>query len=436
MPMREVRGACTSVDPKVRAAAKGSDGVGSPSCASRRPAAVRGPTGRARGRSRTDRRRALRGRRRRARRPVRCRARRRCCAASLRSRRGAAPILPCAPATRVSDHANSSTSPPLSRPCRTAKSPTVVARANLFHGQKSWQSSQPKMRLPMAGAQLFGNRAAQLDRQIRDAAARVELVRRDDGLRGADVEARPARAAVLGDGRVGRQRQVRVELAEQEPRAVAVEQIRVLADPAEAGVARERLLEHGRAVDEDAIAELRRRARAIAVGESLQPLAQHLVIVAAERVARDIARRRIRERGARVARSVRPVAHARRDHPDGARHELGGPRALAAVPLHVAHRPVATEREPALEPPLVGRRDRSRRSPSFAKPRSRPTCLMSAASCSSCAGGWDGHGAGSLEVGLSIIAADDKPWQNDFPSVSSARRRFASSSGGRSRPAA
>ena len=78
------------------------------------------------------------------------------------------------------------------------------------------------------------------------------------------------------------------------------------------------------------------------------------MIVAAERVASDVARRRIGERGARVARGVGPVAHARRDDSDGARHELGGPRALAAVPLHVAHRPVAAEREPAFEPPLVG----------------------------------------------------------------------------------
>ena len=35
-------------------------------------------------------------------------------------------------------------------------------------------------------------------------------------------------------------------------------------------------------------------------------------------------------------------------------HELGRPRALAAVPLHVAHRAVAAEREPALEARLVG----------------------------------------------------------------------------------
>ena len=43
----------------------------------------------------------------------------------------------------------------------------------------------------------------------------------------------------------------------------------MLADPAQAGVARERLLEHGRAVDEYAIAELA-DAFGDRIGESLQ----------------------------------------------------------------------------------------------------------------------------------------------------------------------
>src|SRR5437870_1192658 len=44
--------------------------------------------------------------------------------------------------------------------------------------------------------QLFGDRPEVLDREIGDAAARVELVRSDDRARGADVDAALARAAV------------------------------------------------------------------------------------------------------------------------------------------------------------------------------------------------------------------------------------------------
>src|SRR6185436_181882 len=62
---------------------------------------------------------------------------------------------------------------------------------------------------------------------------------------------------------------------------------------------------------------------------------------------------RIGERFARVACLVGPVAHAGRDDSDGAGHELRGPRALAAVPLHVVHRAVAPQSKPALEPGLV-----------------------------------------------------------------------------------
>src|SRR5215204_2638165 len=104
--------------------------------------------------------------------------------------------------------------------------------------------------------QVFRDRPLELDRQVGDAAARVELVRRDDGLRGAHVEASSTRPTALSDGDVWLERQIRIQLANQKPRAVAIEQVRMLADPAEAGVARERFLEHGCAVDEYAVAEL------------------------------------------------------------------------------------------------------------------------------------------------------------------------------------
>src|SRR5688572_18253302 len=127
----------------------------------------------------------------------------------------------------------------------------------------------------------------------------------------------------------------------------------MLPDPAESGFARERFLEYWRAVDEYAVAKLASMLGDRG-GELLQLPAQHLVIVAAECVPSDIADRRIRERGTRIARAVRPIAHAGRDHSNGAWHQLSRPGALAAVPFHVAHRPVAAKGEPAIEAPLIG----------------------------------------------------------------------------------
>src|SRR5690606_20064950 len=127
--------------------------------------------------------------------------------------------------------------------------------------------------------------AAQLDRQIRDAAPRVELVRRDDRAGRADLETRGAGAAMRARRRIDRQRQIREDLAEEEIGArVAGDEIRVLTDPAETGVARERFLEHGRAVGEDTVAE-RTDVRLDRAGELLQALPHHLVVVAAERIA-------------------------------------------------------------------------------------------------------------------------------------------------------
>src|SRR5436190_8522379 len=83
--------------------------------------------------------------------------------------------------------------------------------------------------------QLYRDRAFVLDREIRDAAARVELVGPDDRLRWTDVDAAAAAAAMLLDRRIRRQRQVGVHLAQKEPGARAIEKQRVLATPADPG---------------------------------------------------------------------------------------------------------------------------------------------------------------------------------------------------------
>ena len=146
-----------------------------------------------------------------------CPAPRRCCAASPRSRCAGSPSLRCAAGIRLRSSANSSASVAVSSPLRARKSGSSERCANLFQGHTSWQSSQPKMRLPIGGAQFLRDRALQFDRQVADAASRVDAVRRDDRLGRADLDAARAGAAMRARRRVDRQRQVGVEFAEEEP---------------------------------------------------------------------------------------------------------------------------------------------------------------------------------------------------------------------------
>ena len=131
----------------------------------------------------------------------------------------------------------------------------------------------------------------------------------------AGMQAR-AGAAVRAGGFVDGQRQVGEDLADEEVRAgIARDEIGVLAYPPEAGVARQRLLEHGPGVDEHAITH-RPDALDDVVGQPLQGVAQHLVIVAAQRITRDVAQLRVGQRVGGVVRvrrassSCAPTARA------------------------------------------------------------------------------------------------------------------------------
>ncbi len=104
-------------------------------------------------------------------------------------------------------------------------------------------------------AEFLRDGALQLDREVRDAAARIQLVGRHDRSRGAHVDTGAAASAVVGGRLVDGQGQICVQLAEEEPGAGAlVQQVGVLADPAQARIARQRLLQNRRAVDEDPVA--------------------------------------------------------------------------------------------------------------------------------------------------------------------------------------
>src|SRR5690606_22154205 len=105
-------------------------------------------------------------------------------------------------------------------------------------------------------AQLLRDPAVVLDGQVGDATPRIQPVGRGDrpGRTGGDAAA--AGAAMRAGRRIHRQRQVQVNLAEEEPgAAVLVDQAGVLADPAQPGVAPQCALQHRRRVHEHAVAE-------------------------------------------------------------------------------------------------------------------------------------------------------------------------------------
>ncbi len=181
-----------------------------------------------------------------------------------------------------------------------------------------------------------------LDRQIRDAAPRIKLLRRHDRLRRADGHAGTACAAVAGH-RIGRrQRHVDKDFAQKKHRAsLAVQQQRVLAAPALAAARAQFGFEHRRRVGKDAVAE-RPKFGADALTQALQATAQHLVVVAAAGIERDdglIALLQARELdGLPIGRrGGAQVVHARRDHADGTAHQFSRSRTLEAVRCHVGH---------------------------------------------------------------------------------------------------
>ena len=193
-------------------------------------------------------------------------------------------------------------------------------------------------------AQLQRNRPGMLDRQVRNAAPRVKPVRRDDGLRGAHVNAGAATTAVRRDGLAGRQRKIDVNLTQEKHRpGFAVEQQCMLAAPALPAAGGQLGFKHRGRIGEDAVAE-----HAYLGGyfftQGLQPAAHHLVVVTPPRIDRHNS-----FGGALQAteldglprvpcgRGRRQVVHTRRDDADRAGNQLARPRAFKAMRGHVMH---------------------------------------------------------------------------------------------------
>ena len=158
-----------------------------------------------------------------------------------------------------------------------------------------------------------------------------------------------------------RQRQVGIDLAQEEPRAgVARQEQRVLALPPDPGFRRERHFQHRGAVGEDAIAEIPDRVMD-ARRELLQLAAQYLVVVAAERVARDEGLGRLAQDLFAGPRRRRAVVHPRSDDAQRARKERARARPGGAMPCHIIHLAMPARGEPIEQTPLrdaeIGVRD-------------------------------------------------------------------------------
>ena len=209
-------------------------------------------------------------------------------------------------------------------------------------------------------AQGFRDAAVVFDGEIGDAAAGVEPVGRHDGPGGAGRETGAAAAAVVDPRRVWGQDELRVDDPEKKPGAgLPVDQVGVLADPAESRALRERLLQYRGRVDEDPVAE-GADGRGDALGQLLQPAAQDLVIVPPQGIARDEGVGRVRQ-GRRHGRGrLRQIVEARRDHRAGAGDQFGGAGAARAMAGHIVHVAVVAECQPVGQMGLGGAQVRIR----------------------------------------------------------------------------
>src|SRR5205814_631855 len=100
------------------------------------------------------------------------------------------------------------------------------------------------------GAILLGDGRAKLDRQVRDAARRVEDAGIHERTGRAGIEAATTGAALLERLRIGLEIERGDDLGEKQPRPVlGVDQARVLANPAEARILRVDALLHRAGID-------------------------------------------------------------------------------------------------------------------------------------------------------------------------------------------
>lgn len=88
-----------------------------------------------------------------------------------------------------------------------------------------------------------------------------------------------------------------------------------------------------------------------ALPQLLEPVSQHLVVIAAEGVAADVAQGRILQGGGEAGLEGK-VIHPHRQHPQGTRQQIKGAGPHHAVARHVVHGAVMACIQPGLQPGL------------------------------------------------------------------------------------
>ena len=173
-------------------------------------------------------------------------------------------------------------------------------------------------------AQLFRDRSFQLNGQVRNALARIQHVWPDKGIGGANIQASGASPAMLGFVRlVHRQRQVDKQFTQEEVATrLAIEHQGVFANPAQPGFLCDGFFQHRGAVDKGAKAK-RADLSLNTISQVLHALANQLVVIAPQRVARHVSFLRLGQQ-LRHVRVTGQVVHAQGNHPQGAGHQFVG----------------------------------------------------------------------------------------------------------------
>jgi len=171
----------------------------------------------------------------------------------------------------------------------------------------------------------------------------------------------------------------------------------VLADPPESGTLGDRLFQHRRRVDEHAIAEFPDHVPD-PLCQSLQSLAHQLVIVPAERIARDEGPGGIGELLFHIRVSFGEIVHASRNDAAGAGNQLGRPRSQGTVPRHVVHRAVPAVGQPLQQPGLCLTEVDIAYSDLLKAERAAPGLDLSGEDCELGGRQWQGHhGSADME---------------------------------------
>jgi len=184
------------------------------------------------------------------------------------------------------------------------------ATANLFHGHTARTIVAAVDAVADQRRRSRGDRAFVLDGEVGNAAPRIEPIGLGERSRRADVEARAAgcRQWSSSGASGGRSSVVKIAPKKQPRSKFARHQVRMLALPADAGGTSERLLHHGRSVDEHFRVAAGRGDQP--AGERLEPRLDDVVIIIALGIDRDT-RRACARAGSRAgrcpARSSRPA---------------------------------------------------------------------------------------------------------------------------------